>query len=279
VGPGLRETLRNNAANKMFSDSEESFYDMAGGTSLEEIGKNIGAPIIQLAAVDSSARTRNRLPSSLLSAHPEELRSLFTLGQGQMTDVINADIVDNQTGAKLPARFIFRVDEIIPPAVPPMAEIETDIHNAIMAQKVQDQADKAANTIVAAVKAGTPFAKAAADQKMSVLPGIVVNRAQQQQAISPAVVTGAYDLKPGDVALIKGESGEPWVVQVDKVEPVSPETQGMIRQQLGQQVEQSLQNSLQEVFYRGVQAIVKPKRNDKAIQAYFDSLTKDDAAQ
>ena len=277
VAPGLRETLRNNAANKMFSDSEESFYDMAGGTSLEEIGKNIGAPIIQLAPVDSNARTRNGLSSSLLLAHPEEARSLFTLGQGQMTDVINSEITDNQTGAKLPARFIFRVDEILPPAVPPVAEIETQLRNAIMAQKVQEAADKAANSIVAAVKAGTPFAKAAADQKMSVLPGIVVNRAQQQQAISPTVVTGAYELKQGDIAMIKGEGSEPWVVQVDKVEPVSPETQGMIRQQLGQQIEQSLQNSIQEVFFRGVQSVVKPKLNDKAIKAYFDSLTKEEA--
>jgi peptidyl-prolyl cis-trans isomerase D len=277
VAPGLSEGLRNAAATKMFNDSEESFYDMAGGTSLEDIGKNIGAPIIQLAAVDASGRTREGAPATLLLQHAEAFKSLFTLGEGQMTDVVEDEITDNLTGAKLPARFIFRVDQIIAPAVPPIAEIETNLRNAMMAQRVQEAADKAASDIVAAVKAGTPFAKAAADQKMTVLASRVVNRAQQQPEISPAVVNGAFDLKQGDVALVKGEGGEPWVVQVDKVEPVAPETATMIRTQLTPQLQQSVQRDLQQIFLRGVNDVVKPKRNERAIQAYLDSLTKDEA--
>jgi peptidyl-prolyl cis-trans isomerase D len=276
VSETIRNQLRENAANKMFNDSEESFYDMAGGTSLEDIGKNIGAPTIELAPVDNRGTTRNRLPSGLLAEHADAFRSLFTLASGQMTDVIEGEKQDPATGGKYPTRTIFRVDEIIGSSVPPLEEVQAEVRNGFMAEKVREAADKSANDVVAAVKAGTALAKAAPAQKMSVLPAVVVNRAQQQPTISPAVVEGAFKLKQGEIAVVKGEGGEPWVVQIDKVEPISAETAAMVKAQLGQQITQSLQNDMQEVFIRGVQAEVQPKTNEKAIQAYFDSLTKDE---
>src|SRR5690606_31695110 len=46
VSDQIRQYIADTEARRMYDASYESFYDMAGGISLEEIGKEIGAPVI-----------------------------------------------------------------------------------------------------------------------------------------------------------------------------------------------------------------------------------------
>ncbi len=266
VSEQISAGLRKSDAVRLFQQSEEGFYDMAGGATLEDISKQIGAPVLVLQPVDAGAQTRDRHRNTILATHEDAMKSLFALPVGQVTDVIEGD---NE-------RSIFRVDEIVPAYTLSYEEVEGDLKKIMMAQRVQEAADKLANDMVASVKGGQAFAQAATLHRMAALPSLTINRAQQPP-ISQAVATGAFNLKVGDVGVVKNENGEPWVVKVDKVEPVSVEAAAAIRQQVAQNITQGVRNDVQEIFVRGVQTAAKVKPNEAAITKYFDDLTKDQA--
>jgi hypothetical protein len=132
--------------------------------------------------------------------------------------------------------------------------------------------------MVAAVKAGTTFEKAAADAKLTALPALTVVRASNPP-IDPAVVAAAFNLKAGEVGVVSGRDGNPWVARVDKIEPASPEVSAALRAQLGNDVSQSLLRDLNEVFVLGIRSEVEYQRDDAALEAYFNGLRGDAPAQ
>jgi peptidyl-prolyl cis-trans isomerase D len=276
VSEEILTSLKQAEATRLFNQSEEAFYDMAGGTPLEDVSKNIGAPLITFAPIDSQGLTSSRQRLALVSAHPKEFEALFKLAGGQTTDVIETELPDPATGEPQPVRMIFRLDEVVAPRTPPLAEVETQARNEWLRQKRVEAAEKVANDVVAAVKAGEPLVRAATARKMQATPGVLLDRLQQS-TVSQAIQNAAYTLKLNDVSVIKDEQGVPFVVKVDKIEPVAPEQAAMVRAQLGQQIEQSVQSDIGQVFINGVRAEVKPHVNDRAVQAYFDALVKDEA--
>ena len=66
-------------------------------------------------------------------------------------------------------------------------------------------------------------------------------------------------------------------MRVEKSTPVTPETAAMMKAQIDGQIQNSLGNDLREAFFRGLQKEVKVNTNEKAITAYLESLTKDEA--
>lgn len=268
VSAQVKSDLQLVEAKRMFDGSYDTFYDMAGGISLEEISAEIGAPVIQLMPVDANATTAKRAQSSLLTKHPEALRSLFALQAGQTSDVVEEE---NE-------RAIYRVDEVVAPYTLPFEEAKTEVRMLYLAEQVKLAADKLANDAVSAVKAGRTFEQAAASSKLSVLGSVQLVRGAEPR-VDPQVQDFAYTMKAGDTAIARGAGGEPWVVRLDKVEPLSPEMEAMMKTQIGTQIEQTLLSDMQEAFFRGVQKEVQVKMNQKAIDDYFAKLTAEDVVQ
>jgi peptidyl-prolyl cis-trans isomerase D len=262
----LREEIAKSEARRLFDGTYESFYDMAGGISLEEIGLQIGAPVIQLAPVDASGRTESGQRSSLLDKHAQAVRGLFTLSAGQTTDVIEGE----------GERAILRVDEIIAPHTLPFEQVKDRVRIAFLRERIEEEANRLANEVVAAVKAGKSFEQAAVASRMTPVGGIQLMRGGQGQ-IDPQVQAGAFNIAVGDTAVVRGQGNEPWVVRVDSSTPVTPEAAAMIKAQLDQQMQQLLGDDLRETFVRGLQKEVKVETNDQAINAYIENLTKDEA--
>jgi peptidyl-prolyl cis-trans isomerase D len=265
VSDQIRQSIAETEARRMFDATYESFYDMAGGVSLEEMGKEIGAPVIELAAVNANGQTMSGAQSSLLAKDPEAFRNLFTLSAGQMTDVIEGD----------GERTIMRVDEVVAPYTLPFEEVQDDVRVLFLREKVEEEADRLANGMVAAVKAGTPFEQAAEANRMAALGAVEVMR--DPPRIDAQVLAAAYNLKLDDVAVVDGQGNEPWVVRVDKITPATPEIEASLKPQIDGQIAESLLNDLREVFARGIQKEVQVRPNEKAINAYFENLTRDEA--
>jgi peptidyl-prolyl cis-trans isomerase D len=264
VSDQIRQSIAETEARRMFDATYESFYDMAGGVSLEEMGKEIGAPVIELAPVNANGQTMSGAQSSLLARNPEAFRSLFSLGAGQMTDVIEGD----------GERTIMRVDEVVAPFTLPFEEVQADVRTRYLREKLEEEADRLANGMVAAVKAGTPFEQAADANRMAALGAVEVMR--EPPRLDAQVLAAAYNLKLDDVAVVKGQNNEPWVVRVDKITPATSEVEASLKPQIDSQIAESLLNDLREVFARGVQKEVQVRPNEKAISAYFENLTKDE---
>lgn len=259
VAERVRRDMALSDATRLYEDESEKFRDAAGGQPLEEIGKQFGFPVIQLMPVDQNARTVRGDQTQLLANNPA-LAEIFTLQAGQMTNLFEGDNV----------RAMYRLDEIVPPYTQPFADVKARVRDMYLMEQVKNAATKAATDMVAAVNAGKTFEQAAAASKMTVLPVVTATR-QGTPAIDPAALQAAFELKAGETGVVPGQQGEPWVVRVDKIEPVTTATAAALRAQVAPQVAESLQNDLREVFIRGLQKEVEVKRDEVAIKRYFDS--------
>ena len=266
VAEKVRHDMALSDARRMYEDESEKFRDAAGGQPLEEIGKQFGFPVIQLPPVDNQARTQRGDQTQLLVNNPA-LQELFTLQVGQMTNLFEGD----------ESRAMYRLDEIVPPFTQTFAEVKTRVHDLYMVEQVRNAATKAANDMVAAVKAGSTFDQAATASKMIALPAVTTTR-QGSSQIDPAALQGAFELKVGETGIVTGRGGEPWVVRVEKIEPVTAASAAMLRAQVAPEVSQSLESDIREVFVRGLQKEVPIKRDEAAIQQYFQSYLTPEAS-
>lgn len=264
VADKVRRDVAWNDAVGLFEASADPFRDAAGGQPLEDIGKQFGVPVISLAAIDGQARTIYGDQSEIMAKNQDALRQLFTLAAGDMTNVFEGDNV----------RSMFRLDEVVAPYTLAFADVKDRVKLAFMAEKAVEARNTAANAMVAAVQAGTPFDKAAAASKLTLLPPLTTERGANPQ-IDPAVLSAAFALKPGEVAVVRGRDNNPWVARVEKIEKAKPEVVAILKGQLGDQVSQSLLQDLNEVFVRGLRAQVDYKRDDKAVEAYLKGLVGD----
>ena len=268
VAEKVRRDVAFPEAATLFENSGENFRDAAGGQPLEDIGKEFGIPVITLAPIDAQARTSQGEQAQIMTQNVDALRQLFTMNAGEMTNVMEGENV----------RSMFRLDEIVAPFTLPMAEVKDRVRNAMMTERAIAARKAAADGMVAAVKAGTAFEKAAADAKLTALPALTVVRSSNPP-IDPAVVAAAFNLKAGEVGVVSGRDGNPWVARVDKIEPASPEVSAALRAQLGNDVSQSLLRDLNEVFVLGIRSEVEYQRDDAALEAYFNGLRGDAPAQ
>ncbi len=268
VAEKVRRDVAFPEAATLFENSGENFRDAAGGQPLEDIGKEFGIPVITLAPIDAQARTAQGDQAQIMTQNVDALRQLFTMNAGEMTNVMEGENV----------RSMFRLDEIVAPFTLPLAEVKDRVRNAMMTERAIAARKAAADGMVVAVKAGTAFEKAAADAKLSALPALTIVRASNPP-IDPAVVAAAFNLKAGEVGVVSGRDGNPWVARVDKIEPASPEVSAALRAQLGNDVSQSLLRDLNEVFVLGIRSEVEYQRDDAALEAYFNGLRGDAPAQ
>jgi peptidyl-prolyl cis-trans isomerase D len=266
IADKVRRDVTFNDAAGLFEQSAEPFRDAAGGQPLEDIGKQFGIPVISLAPISNQARTIFGDQAQIMVKNEDAMRQLFTLSAGDMTNVFEGDNV----------RSMFRLDEIVAPYTLAFADVKADVKLAYMTEKVVAARDKAATDMVTAVQAGMAFDKAAATSKLTLLPPLTALRGGNPP-IDPAVVSAAFSLKPGEVAVVRDRQNNPWVARVDKIEAVKPEVAAMMKGQLGDQVSQSLLQDLNEVFVRGLRAEVDYKRDDAAVQKYLTGLVGDSA--
>jgi len=268
VAEKVRRDVAFPEAATLFENSGENFRDAAGGQPLEDIGKEFGIPVITLAPIDAQARTAQGEQAQIMTQNVDALRQLFTMNAGEMTNVMEGENV----------RSMFRLDEIVAPFTLPLADVKDRVRNVMMTERAIAARKAAADGMVAAVKAGAAFEKAAADAKLTALPALTVVRASNPP-IDPAVVAAAFNLKAGEVGVLSGRDGNPWVARIDKIEPASPEVSAALRAQLGNDVSQSLLRDLNEVFVLGIRSEVEYQRDDAALEAYFSGLRGDAPAQ
>lgn len=267
VSDQIRMDIAKRDAQHLYDATEEKFLDyISGGKSLEDVSKEIGAPIILFPAVDQRATDRQGAPVALLSKHPKELEAVFKLKVGEVSQVIEGD----------DQRIVLRVDEIIPAYTPALAEVTKEVTDLYVGEKQLEAAQKIADGVVAAVKAGKKLDDVAKAAKMAIIrPPQPITRAMAQQ-LDPKILDAMFSLPEGGIAAPASSQGEPWVVMVDKIEKVpADQADPQLVKQVTDNVERSITGDVFQAFSRGVQKVVKVRSNNKAIQDFIADFTKD----
>lgn len=268
----LEETLSMDVARrdarKLFDSSEETFYDMAsGGASLEDMGSEVGAPVIAFAPIDGSGRFEGGEQAGLLARHPEAVTAAFSLAAGEMGQIIEAD----------GERLVLRVDTIVPARTPAFEEVSARLPPLYLAAKQVEAAQKAAADVLAAIQGGKTLEAAAAAGKMRVIRVPEPITRANAGGLDPAILEGVFALKAGAPAVVRDNQGEPWLVRVEAIEPGGTNPDPQMVAQVSGLVQQSLTRDIGEAFSRGVTALIKPKSNQGAIQTYLDGFKTEEA--
>lgn len=161
------------------------------------------------------------------------------------------------------------VGDVIEAAPVPLANIKAQVAAGLAQERAAGKAKALADTIVASVKKGMPFAKALADAKMPP-PQTTTNRridvASRGEQVPPPLAL-LFTLPANGVRALAAPGGQGWfIVKVDQVKKGDISTAPAILESTRAQFNQFMGDEYVAQFARAVGTEVGIKRNEKAIQ-------------
>jgi len=172
---------------------------LAGGTSFADVAAKYHLKLTTITATDVGGRDPAGKPVSIPVSPQDVLRLAFDTGENEISRV-NA----TEDGTI----FVIRVDKITPPQTKPIADVKDQIVTAWTTEQKQDAVKKQADALAAAVAAGTPLAKAAADQKLTVTtPDPIGRRPKPGAGVPTPLAAKLFDAKVGDTVVATDSAG------------------------------------------------------------------------
>jgi peptidyl-prolyl cis-trans isomerase D len=172
---------------------------LAGGGTLTDIAAKYQLKTTAITASDVGGRDPDGKPISLPIPMKDVLKVAFDTGENE-TSRVNA--------LEEGAIFVVHVDKVVPSRPKPLADVKDQVVAAWTAEQKQDAVKKEADALAAAVAGGTPLAKAAADQKLTVTTPPPLSRKPQPGSGVPApLVAKLFSAKIGDTVTASDEAG------------------------------------------------------------------------
>ena len=172
---------------------------LASGTSLADAAAKFQLKLTTIAATDVGGRDPDGKPVSIPVSSKDVLKLAFDTGENE-TSRVNA-IEDGTI-------FVVHVDKLTPPQTKPLAEVKDQAVAAWTAEQKKDAVKKQADALASAVSAGTPLAKAAADQKLTVTePPPLARRPKPGSGVPAPLAAKLFDAKVGDTVVASDAAG------------------------------------------------------------------------
>ncbi|MET0273163.1 MAG: SurA N-terminal domain-containing protein [Phenylobacterium sp.] len=189
--PALEAEIRKDAAaEKVYSASQA--YDDAhqAGSSLAEAAQKAGVAAITIGPLSQQGRDPQGQPVAGLTQKLVE--TAFALPAGGESEV---------TEAGQGEYFAVRVEKIIPPAMPPLAEIKPQLVRVWMLREIGKRMEARADELAARVRKGEALEAVAASIGSPVARIASLDRrsASQNREVSQEILAGVFTSKPGDV--------------------------------------------------------------------------------
>ena len=188
VRPQIEAELRAGAAEQQV-DAQVQAYEEAvgGGANLAEAARRAGAPVLSLAPVTRDGRTAD---GGQLALEPPVLEAAFTTAQGGESEVIEIG----------PGAYAaVRVERVIAPALPTLAEIRPQLAQAWTVRQLRLRLTERTETLAAAMRARGANIEAVARANNAPFTRLAgVTRAGGAGA-PQEVVTAAFDAGRGEV--------------------------------------------------------------------------------
>ncbi len=184
---------------------------LAGGTSFADVAAKYHLKLTTITLTDAGGRDPDGKPISIPASPQDVLKLAFETGENEISRV-NA----TEDGTI----FVVHVDKITPPQTKPIAEVKEQIVTAWTTEQKQDAVKKQAEALAAAVAAGTPLAKAAADQKLTVTtPAPLDRRPKPGSGVPTPLAAKLFDAKVGDTVVATDSAGA-YVGQLKEIKSV-----------------------------------------------------------
>ena len=244
----LREELADDAARRQIAMMREEIDDLlASGATLEELAETTQ---MSLGQIDFTADSEDGI-----AAYDAFREAALAVDEGDFPEVL--DLSDG-------GLFALRLDEIVPPTVPPLAKIEDEVAEAWRVTALREALTERADQLVGQIATG-----AALENLGEVTTETQVRRQDFIPDMPPTLVVQAFQLSgPGDVVAITGPRSA-HIVRLDAVNPAARDADdtGVLLQILDQTVAQSMAQDIFESYGRALQTEAGIRLDQSVINA------------
>jgi peptidyl-prolyl cis-trans isomerase D len=203
-----KELVGEAAADRLDHIANEADDALAGGAPLADVAQKYGLKLTTVTGTDISGRDGDGKPITLPVDMKQVLKTAFDTNENDTSRI---------TAIEDTAIFAVHVDKVVPPQVKPFAEVKDRVADSWQTEQKQDAVKKIAAAIDAAVKSGTPLAKAAADQKLTVTTTPPLQRRPDASAVVPGtVIVQLFAAKAGDTVVSDGAAAA-YVAQLKEI--------------------------------------------------------------
>lgn len=189
--PALEAEVRKNAAAEKVYQLTQAYDDAhQKGASLPEAAQKAGIATTAVGPVSKQGQDPQGKPVPGLDQ--KLMEAAFALPAGG-----ESELEEDGSGGY----FAVRVDKVIPPALPPMAEIRPKLAQAWTARELESRLADKADELAARVRKGESLEAVAASSGAKVVHvnGLTRAAAGQNQALSGEIQARVFDSKPGEV--------------------------------------------------------------------------------
>jgi peptidyl-prolyl cis-trans isomerase D len=197
--PALEAEIRKDAAASKIDALTQAYDDAhTKGASLAEAAQKAGVPVTVLPAFAKQGVDQQRQPVPGLT--PKIVDTAFGLPPGGESELVDAG------GGEY---FALKVDKVIPPAIPPLAEIKPQLARALMMRDVATRLQAKAEDLAARVKKGESLEAVAASAgvKVAHMAGLNRQTAGQHPELGQEGIAAIFTGKPGDAFTSRGQTG------------------------------------------------------------------------
>lgn len=221
--PALEAELRKDAAaEKVYALTQA--YDEAHqkGANLTEAAEKAGVAATTIGPVAKDGR--DQTGQSLGGLNQKLMDSAFSLPAGGESPVVEAGNGEY---------FAVRVEKIIPPALPPLAEVKPQLAQAWMMRETAKAMQAKADELAARVRKGESLDAVAASAGTKVTRVAAVDRrtGQQNPLVSPEILGHVFGGKPNDVFVARARNFAMVVGKVDATHVGDPAQLAMLAEQ------------------------------------------------
>lgn len=240
--PMLVAELRKTAAAQKVYDQTQ-VYDQAhqGGADLAASAQKAGVPVVTVGPVTQQGVDAQGRPVPGLT--PKIIEQAFSLPANGESDLIDAGEGES---------FAVRVDRVVPPAMPPLAEIRPDLERVWVGRERVRRMEARANELAARVRKGETLEAVAASAGLRVgrVTDLTRQGAGQRQDLSPQLVGGAFNAKSGEVFVAPGREFAFLVGRIDAIRTDPGPVSAMLTEQARPQVTQAIFREIAESAQR-----------------------------
>lgn len=251
IRPALEAEVRKDAATAKIDALTQAYDDAhTKGATLAEAAQKAGVPVVTVPPVAKQGLGQDAKPIPGLT--PKILDTAFSLPAGG-----ESELVDAGNGEY----FALRVDKVIPPALPALADIKPKLTQAWTMQELAKRMEAKAGELAARVKKGESLdaVAASAGLKVSHLTGLSRQSAAQTPTASQEVLVQTFSGKPGDVFTARDKTFGYVVGKLESVRAGDPATLAQAAEQARPQMTVAYLREMQDAAEAAARLKIKPR--------------------
>jgi peptidyl-prolyl cis-trans isomerase D len=228
VRPAIEAEIRKDAAAEKVYALTQAFDDAKGtGANLAQAAAKAGVPAVTIGPLSQQGRDQQNQPvPGLTQKLVEAAWALPAGGESEVEDAGNGEY------------FAVRVEKVMPPAMPALAEVRPILEKAWTQRELASRMQAKADELAARVRKGESLDAVASSAGVAAshLPGIDKQSLQKNTALSQDMAAKLFTSKPGDVFTAPFSHFAFVVGKLEGVHAGDPATLGGVAEQIRPQM-------------------------------------------